>query len=192
MNYLNYFSQCDKREQSYRSAKAKNLFKLFGVFGFVLILFYLYYFGKGIVYNMQLKYLQEIKNDPGFIAQYSVSNEVANLVDEANKDYDVIMELHNASDVLNTANEKLFNVINDCIDENSSIQRFNVSGKYISLDCITNEMSSITKIESSLRNTEIFSSIQINVIDNENQNDESEIQEHKFNCSLVLEGAVNK
>lgn len=190
MNYLNYFSQCDRREQSYRSAKAKQLVRLIETFGLVLVLIYLYYFGKGVVCNLQLKYLQSIKTNPGFIEQFSVSSEVASMVDEANEDYNVIMELSNATEVLNTANEKLFNAINKCMVDGSQVEHFNISGKFITLDGTAKEMSSITRIERNFRKMGIFSSVQINVIDNADENEDSEITEHKFNCNLVLEGAL--
>ena len=194
MNYLNYFSQCDKREQSYKSAKAKNVILIFGALALLLIGTYFYFAIKGFVYNRQLVYLQKIKTNENFNNQCLISSEVASIVDESNKDYNVILEHNYASPILNTADKELIDLIDSCMENDSHIEHLNISNKSISLDGVAEDISIISKIEKNLRDSDAFENVQIYIIENGISSDDSETEsnEHNFSCELLLKGAINK
>lgn len=188
MNYLNYFSQCDKKTESSKSARIKYIVSFTIVLFAIVVAVYVIFVIKGINYKSQLNYLEGIKNNSGFIKQCEVSSQVVSLAQEAENDYNTIIEFHNASGYLNKANKKLVETIEKCMVDGSYLTRINISDGSINLNGGAEEISQISAVEKKLRETAVFKDIHINVI--ENADTEAESEKPEFSCRLSLIGGA--
>ncbi len=165
MTYFNFFYTQQARKKN-RGFGVKQMLILGAVFLVICACIYGYYLIQRNRYRDQLEYVESIKANEDFNAQYKA----ALAAKEAGADLKTkLLEISVLSDVTGgatTANSALLKLIDTCITENVTITRIKVSDFTVDFDGKLPSIEKLTELERNLDATGAFSSVLISLIEN--------------------------
>ena len=186
MNGFNYFALYSGVKQQKNGLDIKKIIRSFFVLLSICAIVYGLFCYKLTRYQSQLEYTNSIKMDTGFNAQYSIAAQVASKIKSAEAEYRFAEALDNCVILLNTGNQTLISLINNCINGRGYLTRISVDGRVVKLDGYVTDINTLTAIERSFRASGAFTFVLVETVE-ENGMD---VSTKTFTCQLTLEGGA--